>query len=82
MFRHQFGQHLILGLNLLGQLLDPFLLRLVAGAGLGLESCRPILEELLLPPVEDRRLESQFIAELGDRLLIQQVPPQSATPTL
>ena len=56
MLRHQFGQPLILGLNLLGQILDPSLLWSVAGAGLGLESCRPILEDLVLPPVEDRRL--------------------------
>jgi hypothetical protein len=76
MLRHQLGQHLVLGLDLLGPILDSFLFGLVVGAGLDLERCRPILKELLLPPVEDRGLKSEFLAELGDRLLVQQMPPR------
>ena len=57
MLRHQLRQDLILGLDLLGQILDPLLLGLRVGARLGLEGGCPILEELLLPPVEDRGLE-------------------------
>ena len=70
MLRHQFGQDLIFGLDLLRQILDAFLLRLMVGAQLRLEGRRPVLEELLLPPVEDRWLKAQFIAQLRDRLLI------------
>src|SRR3979490_708427 len=33
----------------------------------------PRMEELLLPPVEDRRLESHFIAQLRDGLFLQQM---------
>jgi len=74
--RHQFGQNLILGLDLLGQILDPLLLGLLVGAHPGLERGCPILEELLLLPVEDRGLEPHLIAELRNRLLLQQMPPQ------
>jgi hypothetical protein len=41
-----------------------------------LEGSSPVLEEFLLPAVEDRRLESHFIAQFRDGLLLQQVPPQ------
>jgi hypothetical protein len=49
----------------------------LVGRPLLLESSRPVLEELLLPAVEDRWLSAQFIAELRDRLLIQQMPPRN-----
>ena len=71
MLRHQFGQHLVLGLDLLRQILDPFLFRLMVDARLGLESRRSIIEEFLLPTVEHGRLKSELIAHLGDRLLIE-----------
>ena len=35
-----------------------------------------VLAELLLPAVEDRGLQTQFIAELRNGLLLQQMPPQ------
>src|SRR5580693_9036586 len=57
MFRHQFGQNLILRLNLLLQMGDSFLFGLMVGSTSLLESRRSILEELLLPAVEHRRLE-------------------------
>src|ERR1700690_1408828 len=76
MLRHQLRQDLILGLDLLFQILDALLLGLLVGAALGLEGGPSVLEELLLPPVEDRWLQAQFIAELGDRLLVQQMAPQ------
>jgi hypothetical protein len=44
-----------------------------------LEGSSPILEELLLPTVEDRGLQAEFIAEIRDRLILQQMPPQVAT---
>ena len=62
MLRHQFRQDLILALNLFLQELDAFLLGLVVGAGFGLEGRGPVLEELLLPAVEYRRLQPQVVA--------------------
>ncbi len=76
MLRHQLSQHLVLRLDLLFQILDALLLGLRVGTGFGLEGGPSVLEELLLPPVEDRGLKAQFIAELGDRLLVQQMAPQ------
>src|SRR5215471_3794423 len=76
MLRHQFGQHLVLDLDFLGQIVDPFLVGLAVAAGLGCKGRGPVLEKLLLPTVKDGRLESQFIAELRDRLLFQQMAPQ------
>src|SRR5215472_14047668 len=76
MLRHQFGQHLVLDLDLLGQIVDPFLVGGAVAAGLGCKGRGPVLEKLLLPTVKDGRLESQFIAELRDRLLFQQMAPQ------
>jgi len=49
--RHQFGQNLVLGLDLLFQIGDPLLLGGVVGRPLLLEGRRPILEKLLLPAV-------------------------------
>jgi len=74
--RHQFGQNLVLGLDLLFQIGDPILLGGVVGPGFLLEGRRAVLKELLLPAVEDRGLESKFIAKLRDRLVLQQMPPE------
>src|SRR5689334_3726917 len=41
-----------------------------------LNSTDIVLEEILLPAVEDRGLQAEFIAELRDALLLQQMPPQ------
>ena len=76
MLRHQLRQDLILGLDLPFQILDALLLGLLLGAGLILKGSGSVLEELLLPPVEGCWLEAQLFAELGDRLLVQQMPPQ------
>jgi hypothetical protein len=43
-----------------------------------LEGCRAVLEELLLLSVEHRRLQTQFIAELRDWLLLRQLPLRMA----
>ena len=76
MLRHQLRQDLVLGLDFPFQILNTLLIGLLIGAGFSLEDRRPVLEELLLPPVEDRWLDAQFIAELGDRLLVQQMAPR------
>jgi len=56
--RHELGQNLVLGLDLLLQIGDPLLLGGVVRPCFLLEGSGPVLEELLLPAVEDRRLES------------------------
>ncbi len=76
MIGHQVGQNLALGLDLLLQVRDPLLVgRVVRRSFLPKGRC-PVLEEILLPAVEDRRLQAQIIAELRDRLVLQQMPPQ------
>ena len=77
MLRHQLGQDLVLSLDFLLQILDTLLLGLLIGAGFSLKGRRPVLEELFLPAVEVRWLEAQLIAELGDRILAQQMAPQN-----
>src|SRR3974377_155325 len=47
-----------------------------------LEGSSPVLEEFLLPVVEDGRVESPFIAQLRRGFLLQQVPPQEMRPAL
>jgi hypothetical protein len=76
MLGHQLRQNLVLSLDLLLQVSDPLLVGGVVRSRLLLEGGRAVLEELLLPVVEDRGLESQLIAELRDWLLLQQMPPQ------
>jgi len=76
---HQFGQHLVFGLDLFFQKLDPLLFRLVIWTALALEGGRTILEELLLPTVEHRWRQPQFITPIGNRHLIQQVPSQDGS---
>ena len=76
MLRHQLGQNLILGLDFLLKVGDPLLVGGVVRSRFLLEGGRAVLEELLLPAVEDRGLQAQFIAEVRDGLLLQQMPPE------
>ena len=72
MLGHQFGQHFVFGLDLLLQILDPFLFGLLAAAAtLLLEGRRAILKELFLPSVEDRWLQAQFFAQVRHRHVLQ-----------
>jgi hypothetical protein len=77
MFCHQFGQNLILRLDLLFQMSDSFLFGLMVGPSSLLKSCRPVLKELLLPAVEHRRLEPQLVTQVRDRRSFHQMPPQN-----
>jgi hypothetical protein len=67
MFRHQFGQHLILRLNFLLQIRNSVQSGLIVGSASLLESRGSVLEELLLPVVEHRRLDPQLVAQIRDR---------------
>ena len=55
MFGHQFGQHLIFGLDLLLKVVDSFLLGGMVRPRFRLKGSRPVLEKLLLSAGEDRR---------------------------
>src|SRR2546425_9915247 len=69
---------LSLGLDLLLQELNPFLflLHLAMGTLLSLKSSPSVLEELLLPAVEHRRPQAQFLTQVRDGHLVQKVSPQ------
>ena len=67
MLRHQFSQNLVLRLDLLLQILDSFLFGLMVLPYSVLESRSSVLEELLLPAIEYRRLEPQLIIQIRDR---------------
>ena len=58
MLRHQLGQNLVLRLDLLLQVCNPLLVSGMVDWPFLLEGRCPVLEELLLPAVEDRGLES------------------------
>src|SRR6266571_3293095 len=71
--------YFVLGLHLLLQKLNPFLLllHLAVGTFLRLKGSRSVLEELLLPAVEHRRLQAQFFTQIRNWHLVQKVPPQN-----
>jgi hypothetical protein len=71
----KFRQHLVLGLNLFFQEFDSLLFSLVVRPTFALKSGSAVLEELFLPTVEHRWLQPTFLAQIGNRHFIQQVPP-------
>src|SRR5260370_9063441 len=71
------GQLLVIGVVLLLQVSDAVLLGGMVGSALWLKRRRAVLKELLLPAVEDRRLQSHFVAQIRDRRLLQQMPSQN-----
>jgi hypothetical protein len=76
MLGHQLSQDLVLRLDLLLQVGDPLLVGGMVGWPLLLEGRRAVLEELLLPPIEDCGLQAELVAELRDGLLLNQMPPE------
>src|SRR4051812_19625815 len=76
MLSHQLRRNLVLCLDLLLQVGDPLLVGGVVRPRFLLEGGRSVLEEFLLPAVEDRGLQTEFIAELRDRFVLQQMPPE------
>src|SRR6266404_4613121 len=77
MLRHQFGQYFIFRLDLLLQIGDSFLFRLMVGPSPLLKSRSSVLEELLLPAVEYGWLESAFVTQIRDRHSFHQMPPEN-----
>ena len=51
---------------------------LAVGTLLSLEGSRSVLEELLLPAVEHRRLQAQFFTQIRNWHFVQKVPPQNS----
>jgi len=69
---HEFGEDLVLGLELPLEGLDA----LRVGVGLrafGLEDGCAVLEELLLPSVEEVGMDAGFLADLGDGLMVEKM---------
>src|SRR5215472_751430 len=81
MLLHQLGEDLVLTLELVFQGCDLAVLGIFAGlaafAGV-LEGSRAVLEELLLPEVEEGHGEVVLLTEVGDGLLFQEMEPEQA----
>jgi hypothetical protein len=73
---HQLGQDIVLPLELLLQGCDALLGLVGLGAGADLEGSHAVLEELLLPVVEQRGVNAGLFADGGNRDLVEQVPAQ------
>lgn len=67
----QFGEN---GLQLGFELLDPFLLSVLLGAVGLFNSHSAVLEKLLLPAAENRRLQIVFVTKVRDGNVINQMP--------
>ena len=76
MSRSSHGENFVLDLDFLLQPRDAFPFGLATAAVVGLESGGAVLKELFLPAAENRRLKRPLVAELRDRLLVDQMPPQ------
>jgi hypothetical protein len=73
MFLHEFGDNLILTLNLLAQESDRADVSRLGVRCFALEGDGPVLEELLLPGVELSGLELKLVAEVRDGDLVDQM---------
>jgi len=74
MLFHQLGKDLVLGLQLGLQGCDPLFVSLTLPVGLFPEGCGPILKELFQPAVKDGGLQSLFLAKVGYRYFLNQMP--------
>ena len=76
MFLHQFSDDLVLALELVAQRGDGLLKVAVGCLALPLEGGGAVLEELLLPDVEQGGRELMLVAEVRDGDVVDQVPPE------
>src|SRR3954452_833256 len=76
MFLHQFGDDLVLALELLAERGDGAEVLALGRGSLALEGGGAVLEELLLPGVEQRGRELMLVAEVRDGDVVDQVTPQ------
>src|SRR5512142_621646 len=76
MFFHEFGEDLVLALELLLQEGDLAILGVVGASGARFEGGRGVVEELLLPAVEHRGVDALLITEVRDGRAFEEVEPQ------
>src|SRR5262245_37936700 len=76
MFFHQFGDDFVLALELVAEGGDGSVEVALGGGALALEGGGAVLEELLLPEVEQGGRELMLIAEVGDGHAVDQVTPE------
>src|SRR3954462_3059400 len=77
MFFHQFGDDLVLALELVAQRGDGAEGLCLGGGELAaIEGRGPVLEELLLPEIEQRGRELMLVAEVRDGYAVDQMAPK------
>src|SRR3954453_14254749 len=77
MLLHKLGEDLVLALKLLLEEGDPPVLGVAGASGAGLERGRGVLEELLLPAVEHRRVDGGLVTEIRNRGMFGKAKPQN-----
>src|SRR2546426_11851987 len=76
MLLHEFGEDLVLALELLLEVSDPPVLVVAGASGAGLEGGRAVLEELLLPAVEHRGVDAVLVTPIRDGDVFQEMKPK------
>src|SRR2546423_3569977 len=76
MFLHEFGEDFVLALKLLLQEGDPPVFGVARSSGAGLEDGSGVLEELLLPAVEHRRVDAVLVAQIRDGGVFKEMEPK------
>src|SRR4051812_26641150 len=76
MFLHEFREDFVLALELLLQEGDLPILGIAGASGSGFEGGRAVLEELLLPAVEHRRVDAVLVAQIRDGGVLKEMEPK------
>jgi len=78
MLFHQFHDNLVLALELLTQCSDGPLMLAVGGGFLKFKGGGPVLEEQLLPLIEQRESEFVLVTKVGDGNPVDQMTPKDS----
>src|SRR5262249_55570699 len=76
MFLHQLREDFVLALELLLGEGDPLILGVSGASGAGLEGGGAVLEELLLPAVEDGGVDAVLVTQIRDGDVFEEIEPQ------
>jgi hypothetical protein len=76
MIFHEFSEDFVLAFELFLEKGDPLLLEVRCPLGAAFERGGAVLEELLLPSVEQRGVDAVPVAEVGDRCVLQEGEPE------
>src|SRR3954454_9024772 len=76
MFLHEFGEDFVLALELLFQGGDPAILVIAGTSGPGLERGGGVLEEILLPAIEQGGVDDVPITEVRDGGVFEEMEPK------